>query len=117
MNRTVYLYFMHQFLFSIQHFYHEWQWLLFPIFIGVVAGLFSQMFLPGKGFGLLASFLLGLAGSFLGRKYLMKYLGVIENKTLREIASATIGALILMIAINLIRRGTEKDKTSWRNNA
>ena len=104
------------FLFSPVVFYHHWQWLLLPVLVGCTAGLLSQMILPGRGFGLVASFALGIAGAWLGNKFITEYLDFISNDIVRQIASATCGAIVLAFVINLIRGGKDRDKTAWRHN-
>jgi len=108
----------HLLLFSPVVFYHHWSWLLLPVGIGLVAGLLAQMFLPGRGFGLFPSFLLGIAGAWLGNKFLadVEFLDFITKPILRQIADATIGAMALALVINIFRGGKDRDKTAWRHN-
>jgi|GEM_PF-1243601 len=99
-------------------FYHHWSWLLLPVFIGLAAGLLAQMLLPGRGFGLFPSFLLGMAGAWLGNKFIgdAEFLDFITHPVLRQIASATIGAMALALVVNIFRGGKDRDKTAWRHN-
>ena len=105
-------------LFSPVVFYHHWSWLLLPVFIGLVAGMLAQMFLPGRGFGLFPSFLLGMAGAWLGGKFIAdaEFMDFITNPLLKQITSATIGAMALALVINIFRGGKDRDKTAWRHN-
>ncbi len=93
------------------------QALILTIVIGLIAGLLAQMILPGKGFGMLASAGLGIAGCWIGNQFIDQYLTMIDNDTLRRIVSGTIGAIVLATIVNLFRFGRMKDKTKWRNNA
>ncbi len=81
----------------------------------MIAGLISQLILPGRGFGMLATIAIGITGSWLGNKFLFKYLTFIEDHLFRKLAAATIGAMVLSIIINLIRGGEDKDLTHWRD--
>jgi uncharacterized membrane protein YeaQ/YmgE (transglycosylase-associated protein family) len=91
------------------------------IIIGLVVGLLSQMILPGRGFGLVVTILIGIAGCYLGnmfiRPYVDEYVTFTKHNTVHAIISGTIGAMALSLVINLIRGGKDKDKTAYRNNA
>ncbi len=89
--------------------------IIIVIVIGMVAGLVAQMILPGRGFGMLATIGIGIAGSWLGNKFLADYLTFIEDSLFRRIAAAIIGAMVLSVIINLIRGGEDKDLTHWRD--
>ena len=111
---------MKDFLFSmahtIQHFYFEHKAFIFLCVIGMVAGLLAQMILPGRGFGLIPTILIGIAGAWVGNKYIKSHLTFIDHSMFRGIASATAGAMILIIIINIARGGKDKDRTKWRHN-
>jgi uncharacterized membrane protein YeaQ/YmgE (transglycosylase-associated protein family) len=100
-----------------QYFAHKA--LLVTICIGAVAGLFAQMFVPGKGFGIVPTIVIGIIGCYLGNMFISHYLTMIDNKTLKDIVSGTLGAMVLSLVINIFRIGSpkHKDKTKWRNNA
>lgn len=104
------------FLFSIIRLFHQYEWILLPVFIGLVAGLIAQMFVPGRGFGLGATFVLGIVGAWLGKKYLFTYFTFIEKPLIRQIAAATVCAMALAFVINIFRPGKDRDKTKWRHN-
>jgi uncharacterized membrane protein YeaQ/YmgE (transglycosylase-associated protein family) len=84
--------------------------------IGMIAGLLSQLILPGRGFGMLATIAIGITGSWLGNKFIKQFLTFIEDDLFKTIAAATVGAMILSIVINLVRGGEDRDKTGWRHN-
>ncbi len=88
--------------------------------IGAVAGYIAQFILPGRGFGLLATIIIGIAGGFIGEILLGKYLHLTHDPLFDEIICATIGAMVLVIAINLILGRSkdghdEKDVYDWEN--
>jgi len=108
--------FLNSMVHFIQHFYFAHKAVFFIIFIGMVAGLLSQMILPGRGFGMIATILLGIAGAWIGHKFLMKYITFMTPGIMKEIVSATTGAMILAFLVNLFRGGKDRDKTAWRHN-
>jgi len=85
------------------------------IVIGMIAGLLSQLILPGRGFGILATIGIGVTGAWLGSHFIARYLTFIEDELFRTIAAATVGAMVLSVVINLIRGGEDKDLTHWRD--
>ncbi len=92
------------------------QALLLTIAIGLIAGLLAQMILPGKGFGLFASAAIGIAGCWLGDKFISEYITFVDNHTLKRVISGTGGAMALGIVAGLFRFKKVKDKTKYRNN-
>ncbi len=105
--------------FIIETFQHHKAQIIF-VAVGMVVGLFSQMILPGRGFGLVATLAVGIAGCYLGNmflnEYITEYVTFTKNETVHTIIGGTIGAMALSFAINLIRGGKDKDKTAYRNN-
>lgn len=100
-------------LFSFEGFVHDNRALLTTLFIGAVAGLIAQLITPGRGFNLLITILIGIAGGWLGSMLFKNYLSFTDNALINQIICATAGALILCIAINLIfgtRRGDDVDR-------
>lgn len=92
--------------------------LIITLALGGVCGLFSQMILPGKGFGIIITIILGIIGCFIGKMYLVKYITFVHSHTGKIIIAGTAGAMALSFIINLFRLGEpkHKDKTKWRNN-
>ncbi|NDC40294.1 MAG: GlsB/YeaQ/YmgE family stress response membrane protein [Chitinophagia bacterium] len=85
--------------------------------IAMLAGLFGQMIVPGKGFGMVSTIIIGLISEFVGKQYLIKYITFVENQQLKELIVATVVAVLLTIPSNLIAGSGHKDKTRYRNNA
>jgi len=78
--------------------------LLVLLLVGAVAGLLAGFVVKGGGFGLLGDTAVGVIGAFFGG-WLLPKLGVqIGDGILSVIASATIGAVILLFIFRLIRR-------------
>ena len=100
----------------LSHQFHEHKALLILLIIGMVAGLLAQMILPGRGFGMLSTIVIGVLGAWLGNNYIKSHITFINDSLLKEIVAATAGAMILCMVINIIRGGEERDKTHWRHN-
>lgn len=75
-------------------------WLL----IGAVAGWLAGIIVKGYGFGLLGNIVVGIVGSFIGG-WLFGQFGLFTGSGIvGTIIGATIGAVILLLLIRLIRR-------------
>ena len=72
--------------------------------IGAVAGLLAGLVVKGGGFGLLGDIVVGIVGAFIGG-WLLPRFGVHFGVGLVPIiASATIGSVVLLLVLRLIRR-------------
>lgn len=75
-------------------------WLL----VGAVAGWLAGTIVRGGGFGLVGDIVVGIVGAFFGG-WLLPRLGVqLGIGLVSVIASATIGAVVLLLVLRLIRR-------------
>ncbi len=75
-------------------------WLL----VGGVAGLLAGMIVKGGGFGLIGDIVVGIVGAFFGG-WLLPRFGINFGVGLVPIiASATIGAVVLLLVLRVIRR-------------
>jgi len=78
--------------------------ILIVVIIGAVAGWLAGLIVRGIGFGLLGNIVVGIVGAFVAN-WLLPRLGiVIGGGTISAIINATIGAVILLVIIGLIRR-------------
>jgi uncharacterized membrane protein YeaQ/YmgE (transglycosylase-associated protein family) len=77
--------------------------LLYIILVGAVAGFFAGLIVKGRGLGFLMNLLIGIIGALVGG-WLLGALGVTAYGLLGNIISATIGAVILLLIINLLRK-------------
>jgi uncharacterized membrane protein YeaQ/YmgE (transglycosylase-associated protein family) len=76
------------------------------IVVGVVAGFLAGTIVKGYGFGLIGNLVVGVVGAFLAG-WLLPTLGVsfsVINPLVTSIAYATIGAVVLLLLIGLVRR-------------
>lgn len=103
-------YYVHGFIFTYQN-------LLITIVIGAISGLVAQMILPGRGFGMFATLIIGILSCVVGNKYLKHYHHYLTSiRFLNYVICATVCSIIVMFVINIIRGGEDKDKTHWRHN-
>jgi uncharacterized membrane protein YeaQ/YmgE (transglycosylase-associated protein family) len=80
--------------------------ILIWLVVGLVAGLLAGVIVKGYGFGLVGNIVIGIVGAFLAG-WLLPTLGVgftLGNALLTSIAYATIGAVVLLLLIGLVRR-------------
>lgn len=78
--------------------------LLIWLAVGAVAGLLAGLIVKGGGFGLLGDIVVGILGAFIGG-WLLPKLGVhLAVGIVGVIASATIGAVVLLVVLRLVRR-------------
>ncbi len=81
-------------------------WLYF-ILIGLIAGWLAGRIMKGRGFGLLGNLIVGVVGAWLGN-FLFGLLGIslfsAQYATLELIFTATVGALVLLYAVGLIKK-------------
>jgi uncharacterized membrane protein YeaQ/YmgE (transglycosylase-associated protein family) len=110
----------HLLLYSLPPFIEEHRELIVTILIGALAGYIAQFIVPGRGFGLLVTILIGIAGGWVGNRVLGGFLHLTHDPLFDEIICATLGAMILVLVINLIvgiPKGVtyEKDVYDWEN--
>jgi uncharacterized membrane protein YeaQ/YmgE (transglycosylase-associated protein family) len=78
------------------------------IVVGVVAGFLAGILVRGYGLGLVGNLVVGVLGAFLASWLLPKF-GVTHiagNDLVNAILSATIGAVVLLLLLGLVRRAT-----------
>jgi len=78
--------------------------LIIWLIVGAIAGWLSGIIVKGGGFGLLGDIVVGILGAFVGG-WLLPKLGIhLGTGLVAIIASATLGAVALLLVIRLIRR-------------
>jgi uncharacterized membrane protein YeaQ/YmgE (transglycosylase-associated protein family) len=78
--------------------------LLIWLLVGAAAGWLAGMIVSGGGFGLLGDIVVGILGAFAGG-WLLPKLGIhLGVGLVSAIASAAIGAVVLLLLLRLIRR-------------
>ena len=82
------------------------QSLLILIVVGIIAGWLAGVIVRGYGLGLVGNLVVGVIGAFLAT-WLLPRLGVsfsVGNALVTAILYATIGAVILLLLVGLVRR-------------
>jgi uncharacterized membrane protein YeaQ/YmgE (transglycosylase-associated protein family) len=78
--------------------------LLILIIVGAVAGWLAGVIVKGFGFGLVGNIVVGIIGALIST-WLFPRLGIsIGGGIISAIISATLGAVILLFVISLVRR-------------
>jgi uncharacterized membrane protein YeaQ/YmgE (transglycosylase-associated protein family) len=78
--------------------------LLIWLIIGGVAGYLAGVVVKGYGFGVAVNIVVGIVGAFLAA-WLLPRLGFYPSGDIvAQIVAATIGAIVLLVLIGLIRR-------------
>ena len=81
------------------------QSLVVILIIGLIAGWLAGKIMKGSGLGLIGDLVVGIIGSFIG-KWLcgVLHFPMIVNFWVNAIVSATVGAVILLFVLRLIRK-------------
>jgi len=79
--------------------------LIVVLIVGLVAGWLAAKVVQGTGLGLIGDIIVGVIGAFIGR-WLFNYfhLRIGVNFWVDAILTATVGAVVLLVVIRLIRR-------------
>jgi len=79
--------------------------LLVIVLVGLAAGWLAGQIIQGTGFGLVGDLLIGIVGAFIG-SWLLPQLGIhLGAGLVPAIVNATIGALVLLLIIRVLRGG------------
>ena len=77
--------------------------LLWFLVIGLVAGWLAGHLMKGGGYGLIGDLVLGVVGAFVGG-WLFGALGIHAGGLIGSLVTATVGAVVLLFLIRLIKR-------------
>jgi uncharacterized membrane protein YeaQ/YmgE (transglycosylase-associated protein family) len=78
--------------------------LLIWLIIGAVAGFLAGVIVKGYGFGLVGNIVIGIVGAFLA-SLLLPRIGLFTGAdVVGQIIAATIGAVILLVLVGVLRR-------------
>ena len=78
--------------------------IIIMIIVGAIAGWLAGKIVRGAGFGLIWDIVIGIVGAFIG-VWLLTRLGIIPFRGfVGSIINATIGAVVLLFIVGLIRR-------------
>jgi uncharacterized membrane protein YeaQ/YmgE (transglycosylase-associated protein family) len=78
--------------------------LLVLLMIGGIAGCIAGLLMKGKGFGFAGNIVIGIIGALVGG-FLFGLLGIQAGGFIGSIVMATIGAVLLIWLIGLIKKG------------
>ncbi len=76
------------------------------LIVGAIAGFLAGLIVKGYGFGIIGNIVVGIVGAFLAG-WLLPQLGLgfsVGGPLVTSILYATIGAIILLLLIGLVRR-------------
>ena len=71
--------------------------------LGALAGWIAGNIMQGRGFGLLGNIVVGIVGSMLGG-FLFSALGLKAFGFIGSLTTATVGAVVLLYLISLVKR-------------
>jgi len=77
--------------------------LLIFLAIGAVAGWLAGVILKGGGFGLLVNIVVGILGAIVGG-FAFGVLGISAGGILGSIITATVGAVLLLLVVGLLKK-------------
>lgn len=81
----------------------EPQSILAWIIIGAIAGWLAGLLVKGYGFGLIGNIIVGILGAGIAG-ILAPWLGIYTESFGGNIVAATLGALVLLLIVGLVRR-------------
>jgi uncharacterized membrane protein YeaQ/YmgE (transglycosylase-associated protein family) len=83
------------------------------LFVGLIAGWLAGQIVRGAGFGVLGDIVVGIIGAFIG-DWLLPRLGVhLGAGIVGAIFDATIGAILLLLVVRLVRGGGYFQGSRW----
>jgi uncharacterized membrane protein YeaQ/YmgE (transglycosylase-associated protein family) len=77
--------------------------LLWFLIIGIAAGWLAGQLMKGGGYGLVGDLVIGVVGAFIGG-WIFGALGIFAGGLIGTLIMATIGAIVLLFLIRLIKR-------------
>jgi len=87
--------------------------LLVIVYVGLIAGWLAGQVVRGTGFGVLGAIVVGIIGAFIG-DWLLPRLGVhLGSGVVAAIFDATIGAILLLLLVRLVRGGGYFEGSGW----
>ncbi len=78
--------------------------LMLFLLIGIIAGWLASTLMKGRGLGLVGNLIVGVIGAFLGG-FLFNMLGISAGGLVGLLITATVGAVVLLLLIRLIKSG------------
>jgi uncharacterized membrane protein YeaQ/YmgE (transglycosylase-associated protein family) len=72
------------------------------LIIGIIAGWLAGKIIRGGGFGIIGNMAVGVVGAVIGG-FIFSFVGITTGGWLGSIATATVGALVLLFLVGLIK--------------
>jgi uncharacterized membrane protein YeaQ/YmgE (transglycosylase-associated protein family) len=84
----------------------EGQGLLITLVVGAIAGWLAGQIMKGSGYGLIGDIIIGVIGGFVGSWLwgVLKLPMIAANFWISAIVTSTVGAVLLLFVIKLVRR-------------
>lgn len=79
--------------------------ILVIIVVGLVAGWLAGKLVRGTGYGLIGDIIIGILGALIASRLFPKLGFALGSGWIREILNSTIGAVLLLIVLRLVRGG------------
>lgn len=79
--------------------------LLLFIIIGGIAGWIAGLLVKGRGHGLVTNIVVGVIGAFIGG-FIFTELGIATTGLLGSLVMATVGAIILLLLLRVLKKAT-----------
>ena len=79
--------------------------LLIALLIGAICGWLAGQLMKGAGFGIIGNIIVGIVGALLFG-FLFGNFNLLSSPMLNEIAGGTIGAVLLLFIISLVKKAT-----------
>jgi uncharacterized membrane protein YeaQ/YmgE (transglycosylase-associated protein family) len=77
--------------------------LLWYLIVGLIAGWLAGKIMKGGGYGIIGDLILGIVGAMIGGN-LFGWLGIYAGGLIGSIIVATIGAILLVLLVRMIKR-------------
>jgi uncharacterized membrane protein YeaQ/YmgE (transglycosylase-associated protein family) len=77
--------------------------LLWFLIIGIVAGWLAGQVMKGGGYGVIGDLVIGVIGAFIGG-WLFGVMGISAGGLIGSLITATIGAVVLLLLVRLIKK-------------
>jgi uncharacterized membrane protein YeaQ/YmgE (transglycosylase-associated protein family) len=74
------------------------------LIIGAIAGCLAGLIVRGAGFGLIGNIIIGMIGALFASWLLPQLHVEVAAGTIGQIVDATIGAVIILVILSLVRR-------------
>jgi uncharacterized membrane protein YeaQ/YmgE (transglycosylase-associated protein family) len=89
----------------------ETQSIVIILLVGLIAGWLAAKIVQGAGLGIIGDIIVGIIGAFIGRWILIDlhvlsrlHVTLPGNAIVRDLITATIGAIVLLLLIRIVRR-------------